>query len=276
LSLQLACAANPITGSLEPQTAIKVCNEKTKQFVGDRNRFFADAHLYTTLAITNIEKFEQQRQLTLSYYTQYPDIDRNYLATPVAIKYLFVPWRYHWRNNITGKLHSLHGGDSQAIEKRRELLKSELIQTIKDPDKDWLSGLIIHALGDAFAHTKNHFRSSHERAYNPWFGHAFASLFGVEPDKIKANDLNETKYLSYIREFYSTIKQDDSNIKLFNSFKEFVDDLECRGNVCPNFHAEFNPEDRINTKIEFFRDCMNKTARSLNSNEVHELFDLIE
>ncbi len=93
--------------------------------------------------------------MVISYYSQYPDIDSDYAAVPVSLKYLLLPWRWKWRNDITGTLHSLHGGNHQDIIKRRIKIQKTLHETLHDPTLDWLSGLIIHAYADSFSHTKN-------------------------------------------------------------------------------------------------------------------------
>jgi len=276
LCLTFCACANPIVGTLERNQAIKICTEKAKDIGDLGTEFIQDGHLYTTLAIADIVQLPKERQLVLSYYTQYPDIDPDYGATPVAIKYLFLPWKYRWRNSITGKLHSLHGGDYSHIQQRRKNIGESLNETIKDPSLDWLSGLIIHAYGDAYAHTKFEYASEFERAYNVWLGHAWATLMRKSPDDIKRNAVTEEKYLRYIQDFYTHMKPDGTSDHDFKQFKKFVEDYQCTGGSCPNFHAKYTNQDPSNNKIDFFRDCMNNTSQPLSPQEVSQAFGKID
>lgn len=258
---------NPIVTNKEPLEAAQYCTNKVRTFL-------PDGHLYTTLSIIDIADYDDSRKMTISYYSQYPDIDPDYEAVPVSFKYLPLPWKWEWRNDITGSLHSLHGGNKVAINQRRNNIKQSLLKTLKDPKLDWLSGLIIHAYGDSFAHTKNDFNSEEEQAYNVWIGHAISSIFGNSPDDIKQKE-NEPKYLAYISDLYMTVKTNDNNDEKFNEFRSFVDNLECRGGVCPNFHALYTDSPKDDSRIDQFTACMNKTARALKVSEVQQAMDLI-
>lgn len=262
------CSSNPIVGNKEPVDAAQYCAEKFPA------PFLPDGHLYTTLSITEIAEYDDLRKMTISYYSQYPDIDLDYEAVPVSFKYLLVPWKWEWRNDITGSLHSLHGGKRKAIDQRRSDIRNSLLVTLKDPNFDWLSGLIIHAYGDSYAHTKNEFSSEEEKAYNVWIGHAIPSIFGNSPDDIKQKE-NEPKYLGYISNLYHTLKINDENNEKFTEFRDFVDNLECAGGECPNFHALFTSTSEENSRIDKFTSCMNNTARPLLISEVQHAMDLI-
>ena len=273
MSFLMGCTGNPITGSKEPVKAIKYC---IAQLPPINIKFLQDGHLFTTLSITAIAGYPENRQLAISYYSQYPDIDPDYEATPVAIKYLLLPWKWEWRNDITGVLHSLHGGNRQAIDSRRETIKAELSKTLKDDKLDWLSGLIIHAYADSYAHTKNVFNSKEEQAYNVWLGHAIPSLFGNSPDNIK-NELNEPKYLGYVDALYTTIKTNSADDRSFKNFLKFVDELDCQNGLCEDFHALYNNENpSSNSRINRFKKCMNTHSRPLSKNEVQRFINMIK
>jgi len=266
----IGCATNPIKGDHEPFDAANICLDKVPV------EWIEDGHIYTTLTLTDISDYSERRQLMLSYYSQYPDIDTDYEAVPVSLKYLLLPWKWEWRNDITGQLHSLHGGDRSEIDDRRENIRNALSKTLANEKYDWLTGLIIHAYGDAYAHTKHSYNSSTETAYNVWIGHAIPSLLGKSPDKIKA-PLNEPKYLGYIENLYSSMKKSSDTNEEFLKFYNFVDELKCNGGKCPNFHALFNnkfPSDQ--SPINIFRKCMNNTARQLSVSEVQQAMDLIK
>jgi hypothetical protein len=264
------CVSNPIKGDKEPFEAASICIEDMPV------EFVYDGHIYTTLALTHISGYSDKRQLMLSYYSQYPDIDIDYEAVPVSLKYLFLPWKWEWRNDITGGLHSLHGGNRVEINNRRTNIRNAVSQTLPYEKYDWLTGLIIHAYGDAYAHTKNTYNSPSESAYNVWIGHAIPSLLRNSPDKIKKS-LNEPKYLGYINDFYSSIQQSSDTDAEFLKFHDFVDNLECKGHHCPDFHALYNSElPSKESRINKFTVCMNKTARQLSVNEVQHAIDLIK
>lgn len=263
------CSENSIKGSLDP---IKAANKCALESSGP---FVPDGHLYTTLSIAELVRLPVERQMVIAYFSQYPDIDHDYEAVPVSFKYLLLPHKWQWRNDITGKLHSLHGGDRKAIDKRREVIRKILADLIKDPSSDWISGLLIHAFGDSYAHTQNPYNSSEERAYGVWIGHAIPTLspWSSSPDNIKALG-NEPKYLGYVNDLYETLKTDDSDAAGFKDFLVFVDDLECAGGQCPNFHALFHGQaDTKNTRIDNYTDCMNQSMRPLNVPEVQSVMD---
>ena len=127
LSGVVACSgcSNRVVGSHDPPQALEICVAKilkvnpteallTLKAVKSVKsvhgiHYFEDGHLYTTLKIAEEAGIPLNRALMLAYYTQYPDIDINYEATPVAIKFLMWPPKWDWRNLVTGQLHSLHG-----------------------------------------------------------------------------------------------------------------------------------------------------------------------
>jgi len=264
------CTANPVTGKGDRAQATAEClNESVEKFL-------PDGHAYTTLSVTDIAKYPQLRKYVISYYSQYPDIDHDYEATPVALKFLLVPWEWGWRKDVMSDLHSLHGGGRDEIDQRRKNIEDVLSYTLRDPSLDWQSGLVIHAYADAYAHTSGVFSSRDEEAYGYLIGHAIPTLFGTSPDEIKANDNNESKFFGYIDSLYASLKQDDSSDPEFAEFKEEVSELEC-GDVCPDFHELFLKEDD-KEKINFghFVNCMNRSALKLTESEVQSVMDMIE
>lgn len=264
-----ACASNPITGTLDPVQASAKCLGEIPP------PFLPDGHLYTTLSIASIAGLPDERQLALAYFSQYPDLDHDYEAVPVSVKYLFLPHKWNWRNDIAGKLHSLHGGDKAAIDARREEIRTALSNVLVDPAKDWMAGLLIHALGDTYAHTKNNFGSPDEKAYGVWIGHALPTLFCTSPDDIKVPQ-NESKYLGYITDLYKVFGGRAATDPEFQNFYKFVDQLECKGGQCPNFHALYHGQaDTQSARIDQFESCMNNNMRQLTVAEVQSVMDLL-
>jgi hypothetical protein len=270
-SMLSGCATHSITGEKEPDLAARICMEQ----LPPPPEFLQDGHLYTTLSVSNIAGYDEARQFLFSYYSQYPDIDSDYEAVPVAIKYLLLPWKWEWRNDIVGVLHSQYGGGRSAIDERRQKISNALSQTLTDPQLDWLSGLLIHAYADSYAHTKNTFNSKEEEAYNVWIGHAFPTLFGQSPDNIKT-EISEPKYFAYITDLYSNLKLDVGDDQRFIKFKDFVDRLECNDGACPNFNALYNNQPVVDTRIDEFIQCMNETSRQLSKEEIQKAIDLIK
>lgn len=237
--------------------------------------FVEDGHLYTTLSIADLAGLPDERQLVIAYFSQYPDLDTDYEAVPVSIKYLPLPHKWRWRNDITGKLHSLHGGEKAQIDTRREEIRTALSEVLMDPSKDWVAGLLIHAFADSYAHTKNNFGSVDEQAYGVWIGHAMPSLFGASPDKIK-DPQNEPKYLAYIKDLYGVLSNNSTESDEFQEFYSLVDGLECRGNQCPNFHAVYLGEsDSAPSRIDKFQSCMNRNMRQLTVEEVQSVLNFL-
>lgn len=262
--IHFALAANK-----EPMTAIKQCVNENPRLV-DRSEFEEDGHLFTTLAIAELAKFSDQRMVTLSYYSQYPDIEKKYNAVPVSLKYLLIPWKWTWRNDITGALHSLHGGKRKQIDQRRHSIRQALSETIIKPELDWLSGLLIHAFADSYAHTKHNYNSKKEKAYNVWIGHAIPSIFRDSPDCIAAN---KPKYIGYVNDLYNVLKSDTSNDIDFNLFIDEVRNLKLNGESCPKFNRII---DDVDSRMGKIKDCMRKESRMLTKSEIQHAINLIK
>jgi hypothetical protein len=263
------CSTLPGPGNLDPMPAAKVCA------AGLGVPFGPEGHLYTILSVADIAGYKPERQFALAYFSQYPDLDSDYEAVHVSIKYLLVPWRWTWRNDVTGVLHSLHGGNRDAVEKRREQIRRAIARSIADPDRDWLTGILMHAYGDAYAHTKGELGASDEAAYGVWTGHAIPSLFGDDPDDIK-NPRTEPKYFAYIDDLYRTIRTEHASDDRFSEFKTFIRNLKCENGRCPNFHELFANRPTGNARIDRFADCMNRSARRLTPAEIQLAMDTIK
>ena len=255
-----------------------------------------DGHEFTTYGVSEIANYARKRQLVLTYFSQYPDIDPDYDATTSFFRFLFAPWYWEWHDKITDILHSLHGGDQQAIDQRRAVIKRALQRSLQDQNEDWLSGLLIHAYGDAYAHTKGPHKSGQEEAYGPWIGHglrtlgywitlgvwrgdAFQIVFVDDPDRIK-NPVTEPKYLAYVDELYYTLRSDQdrtrSNSQL-DQFKEEVRAMTCESGRCPVLQAVPNLDPATAVKeVEAFAVCMLTKARRLTSSEVEQAMSLIK
>jgi len=271
-----------------------------------------DGHQDTTYKIATIAGYgdkygtdgqenPRQRLLTLTYFSQYPDLDLNYDAVASSIRLILLfpaSVAYTgWHKTINEMLHSLHGGDQVAIDLRRAAIKRELAISLKHPDQDWLSGLLIHAYGDAYVHTRGTYRSGQEQAYSRVFGHAWdsikekvngfcSSLFGQEwvplrksnPDGIKHPD-TEPKYLEYVDELYHLLDYkyppDQSNSSL-EAYKAEVKQMRCGVGECPILQAARTLDpDKATNEIEGFAACMSQ-ATWLTPSEVEQAISHIK
>lgn len=176
------------------------------QLTANTQAFFYDenGHKYTTYLVAKMAGISDTNAYILTYYSQYPDLDRRYDAVSVSLKFTGVPWKWGWRSDITEELHSLHGGNNASVQFRRQLLAKLIQQKLKDPTVENLkeAGLLIHAFGDSFAHTKGEFNGGKEKAYGQLVGHLFD---GHKPDDFWRAE-NFPKYQAYVSTLYHTLQ----------------------------------------------------------------------
>jgi hypothetical protein len=150
-------------------------------------------HYYTTYIAALLAGMSAAQAEELAYWSQYPDMPRpanegggpgDYDAIGSFRKGL------DWAVGIQDYLHSLQGGDP---EKRRRLLSCLLKQEGLEP---WERGLLIHALGDASAHTWNFLG---EHGFPPPFGHLIG---GHAPDHIGNNP---GAYQNYVNNLFGLL-----------------------------------------------------------------------
>ena len=156
-------------------------------------QYEVDGHLYTTFVVATLAGLPLGRALELSWGSQVPDANRQFTAVSAAWNSL---WNAHSRS-IMQTLHSLHGGNDAAVQKRRKHLKALITAALARKEPDWKVGLMIHAYGDSYAHT--HGKSGSETAYGIPHGHAGD---GHTPDKIGEFP---QKYLTYVTELYQEL-----------------------------------------------------------------------
>jgi uncharacterized protein Usg len=237
------------------------------------SKFKEDGHLYTTLSIATIAGYDKSRAFRLAYFCQYPDLDPNYDATHVAIKYLLLACQWRWRNSITGVLHSLHGGDQTAIDERRKKLKTLISKTKHDPELDWLTGLLIHAYGDAYAHTKGELNQN-EVAYGKWIGHLIPPLKGEDPDDL-SNTTTLRKYLAYIENLYEAIQLPHAKHGELLAFSDYVRTLATQAGVHPDFSVLQKYTEGTKSEIDSYVECVSRNSRRLTRTEIWRAMHLI-
>jgi hypothetical protein len=166
-----------------------------------------DGHFYTTFLVGMAAGLGKQTAFTLAYYSQLPDQVGDFSAfddtkgRPNGIKKTVSEVMHgQWLKDIQELLHSLHG---DLAAPRQECL-SKLLQ---DPSlQAWERGLIIHALGDSYAHTYKTLDADEMHllrvAYAYPIGHAFTPDGGHNPDIIRRHpDL----YDSYLSNLYTAL-----------------------------------------------------------------------
>ena len=93
------------------------------------------------------------------------------------------------------------------------------------------AGLLIHALGDSYAHTSGQFKATDEVAYGPLVGHLFA---GHHPDEIAQQDVFP-KYQEYVWDLFNalrTTERPDGEEKLKSYLCSLQQGYACKGERC--------------------------------------------
>lgn len=126
--------------------------------------------------------FTDAQAYELAYYTQYPDEDLAYAAKEAGVVIMgsgegspFSPSQVLFSYDIQKLLHSLHGGNAAEVKRRRDCLES-MVRNYSNLAA-WERGLLIHALGDAYAHTRGSRGAG--TAFEPPLGHSFAPLTDI-------------------------------------------------------------------------------------------------
>lgn len=172
-------------------------------------------HFYTVYIVGRAAGMTHREASVMAYYAQLPDEDAAFNATTAGVERV-TDWtgtdmfkKDAHRKDIQEVLHSLHGGD--AIKRRdclKKLLKEEKL-------KPWQKGLIIHAFGDAYAHS--YVEDGKVKAYGGITGHGIfptaagwvtnplglGNVFGGHPDSI---GLHNNTYRKYVNDLYDVLK----------------------------------------------------------------------
>ena len=267
---------------MEPKDAAAYCFEKHQpaaqvpESILKSIAYKPDGHFYATASVALAAGLEPSRAFALAYFSQYPDLEKDYDAVSVGLRYSYRFWQWGWRTTVLAKLHSLHGGDHEAVNRRRSDLSQTLSDLIGNSGPDWQAGLVIHAFGDSYAHTQTieDYGSDEEAAYGPIIGHAVDSLFGPDPDIVKHEKKPQylQKYLDYTTALFKSLRQPNASEERFESLLTYYRQMEC-GKTCPTFFEPLpkseNEADR--TALEGYQSCMLKQARKLSQSEVYSV-----
>lgn len=153
-------------------------------------------HYWTTYALALMAGWPSADAANLAYWSQYSDLDPRYDAIGALSR-----WRLDQAEMIQDYLHSL-----SADPVKRRCILTHLLQNPDLPPNQ--RGILIHALGDAYAHTFDLFG---EHGFAPPFGH---TLGGHAPDHIGNAP---GKYEQYVQNLYGLLggAADDPNLQAF-------------------------------------------------------------
>jgi hypothetical protein len=141
----------------------------------------------------------------IAYWTQYPDMTWKYNA----VQGVFLNWDFGYR--VQTWLHSLRGGEALPVQE-------SLAGLIKRVERPWARGLLIHALGDSYAHTFPDGDLETYKLYRWPIGHALSC---DAPDVIARH---KDKYLKYLDALYDGLKSRSRTPRqcLVDRLKDFV------------------------------------------------------
>lgn len=234
------------------------------------NKFGFVGHAETVYVIASLAGQNLKNIHELTYFAQYPDQMKELDAINNAIKNKIPFDNDKFTHDIVTKLHSLHGGDSKKIKMRRSEVENAIKNNLNNSNNIWKAGLLIHSLGDTYAHTYNQFNTDKEVAYGPATGHLFDSFFGHDPDAITPTK-TKIKYLAYIDDLFDLLKTDDANTNRFNELKSKVETTTCTTDYCfgkyvLNYH----------NKMYRYSYCMDKYMTPLTKPQVQGVMDQIK
>lgn len=172
--------------------------------------FSSDGHQFTTALMATYAQLPPQKVYALTYYSQFPDLDSRFSAVWVGLWTAPLPCCWRWRGDIMAQLHSLHGGNNAEVQFRRWYLAELVRRKVREGTEESLmeAGLMIHALGDSYAHTKGEFKGGAETAFGSLVGHAF---YWHEPDEIARPEVFP-KYAEYATQLFKAVGGADADL----------------------------------------------------------------
>lgn len=257
--------ADKLTGNYGPEQAIPKALDCARTNVW----FIENGHLYSTYKVARFAGYDEQDALVLAYFSQYPDIDEEFNAVNQFGKVFSGKRRF-----VVKVLHSLHGGNADEIRQRRTKLRS-LIKHHVSKGEFWKAGVLIHSLGDSYAHTKGKFGSSNEKAYGPVFGHGIPSALdkitgiNLDPDDLDRKVVRE-KYVAYINDLFEILNHGNSDQSGFDKFVNNINVDQCADKMCPTFQVLDKDNEAL---VDRFIKCMNKSLKSLDEDEMKQLYE---
>jgi hypothetical protein len=163
-------------------------------------------HLYATYIIAVAAGFDSDRASRLAHYSNYPDEHRETSASsPSLLKTGFDMIFHHDRIIMAQEtLHMLNGAEGSAVFGIRASLQAEISECSSDPKR----GLLIHALGDAYAHSNEGLSANAASRAVKLFKSPFGHLFrGHHPDEIGYNKDRKELFKEYANSLCSALQK---------------------------------------------------------------------
>ncbi|MEP3427267.1 MAG: hypothetical protein ABJN98_01170 [Roseibium sp.] len=220
-------------------------------------------HQYTSFIISVLAGRSLEQSHKLAYYSQLPD-DEIYFSATMAFFYL---WNIEYRKEIMATLHSLHGGDLVAVERRRNVLKNLISDGIdNEVYEDYELGLMIHAFGDAYSHVKE--EDGEVSAFSYTWGHLF---HGHKPDIIF---YDPPKYREYACALFQSLKRSG----ICNS--ELGDLYDMIGNLSSSPDKELAAFEKyaiaLGFDADYYKAKSDAWSKLVGKNEVKSVVEVIE
>ncbi len=214
LSLKIAELRSQFQIAPQSLREISRLEEKYPQTDVGAPKYQRSGHQFTTYIIAFLAGLGRERSHKLAYFSQFPDDEVRFSATMA----FFYFWDPEYRKQVMATLHSLHGGDSSAVYRRRSDLKKIVEKGIREGSlEDYQIGLIIHAFADSYAHT------TIEDGRLSAFGYEWGHLFhGHAPDVIVHDP---EKYKDYACHLYQALALSNACAPRLNELFEMIDKL---------------------------------------------------
>jgi RHS repeat-associated protein len=149
-------------------TAYRYCFDNPINFADPNGLYEVDGHFWTVYLMTTLIGIGNDLSFNISYFTEWPD-QKMYPSGDLESA------TNTWMNPMNqGPYHALTGGRSSA---ERDISDID----VANSTSTFNLGLALHRLGDSYAHS---IVGNESKMYNAPLGHAWASVFGTDPDQI--------------------------------------------------------------------------------------------
>lgn len=195
--------------------------ERTYPDTSGAQKYDESGHKYTTYIVSMAAGLGRDRSYVLAYFSQFPDDEKQFSATRGAFYFHDLTYR----SELMSVLHSLHGGGHSEVLQRRSTLATLVARGRRGdlPLKDYQIGLMIHALADAYAHTKG--PPDNLTAFNHVVGHLF---HGHKPDLIA---YDPEKFRDYACTLFQALADSNDCATKLSDLNAFIQGLETRRNA---------------------------------------------
>ncbi|MCG7985335.1 MAG: hypothetical protein JAY90_21645 [Candidatus Thiodiazotropha lotti] len=208
-------------------------------------RYERTGHQYTTYIVARKAGHSRERSREFAFFSQYPDDEKQFSAVGV----FFNIFDLNQRKRIMSTLHSLHDGKHSAVLKRRQDIQQLISDGVRSGNlTDPQIGLMIHALGDSYAHTTGNLDDGDLEAFGYVLGHLF---HGTKPDIIT---YNPKKYRLYACALYDALNGKGDCAHQLEDLYALIDELKVsRNTALPEFETLANA-----SKYDFDKDKYEK------------------